>query len=422
MSFPSQGEGINERQDRLLTMLEHLLELPVSAVHFMLDQAVQQVREVLAADLVAFFFHDPTNETLMALNISDTPMGRQQRAIGMDRLPLANGGSVVEVFLSGVSAFTTHADRDPNELLGIKVGLDVKSQMASVFKVQTHHRGVVLAASATPDFFLPGDLWFLEAIARWVGLVVGRGELVERMKEKHVEQERVAEELLTIMTHELRNYLQPLGGRLDLMMERARREGREKDVRDAESSIHTLNLLARGISDVVDIARLNQGVFALTPVSMNMKEIVQEVVMAFAVEHVPLSVRSPREVILTADPQRVRQALETMLLYVVSSSSKPAEISVEVSIERRRDGPWVLLSVKTVGSALPHVSGSLLHPFFVSSHSTQLGVQLYLTKQIALAHHGTLTIDAPNHDETRLTLTFPVEEEELVVRGEDEIQ
>lgn len=60
-----QEEDLNERQNNLLTTLEQLLELPVSAVHYMLDQAVQQVQEVLDADLVALFFHDSTTSRLL---------------------------------------------------------------------------------------------------------------------------------------------------------------------------------------------------------------------------------------------------------------------------------------------------------------------------------------------------------------------
>jgi two-component system, OmpR family, sensor kinase len=41
-----------------------------------------------------------------------------------------------------------------------------------------------------------------------------------------------AEELLTIMAHDLRNYLTPLKGRLELMERRAHRERREQDVHD----------------------------------------------------------------------------------------------------------------------------------------------------------------------------------------------
>ncbi|GLV59229.1 hypothetical protein KDH_60560 [Dictyobacter sp. S3.2.2.5] len=422
MSSAFQEEIFNERQDRLLTMLEHLLEVPTSASLFVLDQVVRQVQEVLSADLVALFFHEPAIETLVVLSSSDSPLGKQQRAIGMDRLPLANGGSTVEVFLSGIALFNNHVDQDPNELLGIKGGLGVKSQMATVFKVQTQHRGVLLVASTKPDFFLPGDLRFLEVIARWVGLMVGRNELAEQMEQKNIEhdQEGVAKELLTMMIHELRNYLQPLRGRLDLLTERARREGREKDRHDAESGLHTLEMLTRGISDILDIARLTQGVFAITPVPMNITQMVQDVVATFAHRPILFTVQAPGQVILRADPQRVQQAFETMLLYMLSSPAQPEEVTIDISTEIRIDGPWALLSIRANGLAMPHISSDLLQPFVVNVPSLQLGVQLYLAGQIARAHGGTLMIHSTDDQETQFTLALPVEEEELIVSGGNE--
>src|SRR5437764_4853022 len=110
----------SQRQDRLLSTLEGLLELPATEVKATLNQATSLIAEVLTADKVDVFFHDPLSETLVALGTSDTPMGRKQRAIGMDRLPLANGGRTVQVFLTGTSYLNRHADQDPEELVGVK--------------------------------------------------------------------------------------------------------------------------------------------------------------------------------------------------------------------------------------------------------------------------------------------------------------
>lgn len=406
-----------ERQEQLLTMLERLVELPVHALDATLHQVVQQCTEVLAADKMDIFLLDASNETLVARSISDTTMGKRQQAIGMDRLPLANGGRTVEVFLTGTPYFNNRVNEDADELMGVKDGLRVKSQIAVVLKVQTRHRGVLLAASESPGFFSPQDVHFLEAVARWVGIVVGRAELAERVKYEEIEPGRgqIGEEILTIMAHELRNYLTPLKGRLDLMKERAAREEREKDIQNAESCIHTVSLLAHSISDLLDIMRINQGIFTINSQPVNLVEIARIVVTDFDAKYVPISVHTPVEVVCTADPDRLRQALEHMLTYSVNQVTQPQEIVIDVSIERRTDGPWVLLIVRHIGSMLPQLFGSLFQPFASQTQSTNLGLGLYLTNQIALAHQGTLTIDSPNNQETWLTFAFPVEEEELVV-------
>ena len=86
-------DDISQRQDRLLTTLEGLLELSATEVKMTLDQATSLIAEVLAADKVDLFFHDPASATLVALGTSDTPLGRQQRAIGIRHMNFHQQGA-----------------------------------------------------------------------------------------------------------------------------------------------------------------------------------------------------------------------------------------------------------------------------------------------------------------------------------------
>ena len=98
------------------------------------------------------------------------------------------------------------------------------------------------------------------------------------LSKEAVEQGRrlAAEELLTIMAHDLRNYLTSLKGRLELMERRAHREGREQDVHDVTAASNTFNLLGRVISDLLDVARLNQGIFTIHPQPINLANRIAE--------------------------------------------------------------------------------------------------------------------------------------------------
>lgn len=420
----AQNEVDSQRQDRFLTTLERLLELPATALNTTLNttlnEAKQLVAEVLSIDKIDVFFHDPATETLMALGCCTTLMdGQQPSAIGMDRLPLSNGGCSVEVFLSGISYLTGHADQNPDELMDITVGLGVKSEIITVFEVQAQHRGVLMAVSSLPNFFSQQDLRFLEAVARWIGIVIDRAELVERMRHEAVEQGRrlAAEELLIVMAHDLRNYLTPLQGRIELIERRACREGREQDQRDVRATKHILGLLARVISDLLDVARLNQGIFSINPVPMNLVGLVQEMVTAFSSAENSIHVHTPAEVVFIADPDRLRQVLENLLANAVKYAPKHTPIAVDLHSERRIDGPWVILTVSNQGPAIPAEQlTTLFHSFVAGSQSTDLGLGLYLANRIAKAHAGTLTIDSVDDQRVQFTLALPVEEEELSIR------
>ena len=95
------GEHEGAPNDRLLSTLERLLEIEATSVDDALDQATQLVAEALNADKVDVFLLDTAAQTLVARGTSDTPLGHKQHAIGLDRMPLANGGRIVQVYTSG---------------------------------------------------------------------------------------------------------------------------------------------------------------------------------------------------------------------------------------------------------------------------------------------------------------------------------
>ena len=408
--------AVGQRQDRLLTTLESLLELPATDVNSILNQAALLVSRVLAAENAAAFLYDDATNALVALGTSDTPMGRQQHAAGLGRLLLVNDGRLVQVFQTGVPYLTGHADQDSEELVGVKVGLGVKSEIATVFEVEAQHRGVLLASSRTPEFFSEQDLRFLQAVACWVGIAIHRAESVECQRQAAVEQGRrlAAEELLTIMAHDLRNYLTPLKGRLERLERRARRDGREQDLHDATATLNILNRLGWVISDLLDVARLNQGIFTIHPQPINLVDLVQQVVPAFSRPETPIHVHAPQEVVLSADPDRLRQVLENLLANAVKYAPDHTPIEVQVDRERRADGLWMLLTVSNTGPGiLAELRQHLLRPFVAGMTSTGLGLGLYLANRIAAAHRGTLTVDSPQGQGVQVTLALPMEDEHL---------
>jgi len=120
------------------------------------------------------FLHEPETDTLVAVGASRTPMGKKQRAIGLDRQPLANGGRAVEVFVTGRPDLNGRVHQDDQELIGIKGGLGVRSQMGVPLDVAGTRRGMLMAQSACAGFFSQQDLRFLQAVSRWVGSVAHR--------------------------------------------------------------------------------------------------------------------------------------------------------------------------------------------------------------------------------------------------------
>ena len=166
-----------DRVDRdrwLLAVLQRLLALEPGDLSAAMTDAAQQVAEVLGADKVDVFLYAPAEDALVAEGTSVTPMGRREKALGLDRLPVSEGGRTVEVFQTGRSHRTEHADEDPEEVSGLAEKLGVRSSLMVPLEVAGARRGVLLVSSATPAAFSQADLEFLEAVAHWLGLTVTR--------------------------------------------------------------------------------------------------------------------------------------------------------------------------------------------------------------------------------------------------------
>jgi len=95
-------------------------------------------------------------------------MGRRQRHLGLDRLPLSNRGRTVDVFQTGASYRTGQADADPEVLRGVKGALGIRSILAAPIQTDGACRGVFEVTCAQPDRFAVEDLRFIESVARWV--------------------------------------------------------------------------------------------------------------------------------------------------------------------------------------------------------------------------------------------------------------
>ncbi|MDQ3928141.1 MAG: GAF domain-containing sensor histidine kinase [Chloroflexota bacterium] len=397
-------------QQRLLSTLEQLLAIEGTNVKSALDQASDLIASAINADKSDAFLLDPTKETLVAVGTSHTPMGIRQHQIGLHLLPMANDGPEAAVFNTGECYHNGHVDRDPSVPVGMIRGLGIRSMLIVPLDVAGERRGVVQACSGKEDAFSDEDLSFLEAVSHWVGAVAHRAELVERIAQDAALQARqvVAEELVTVLAHDLRNYITPLKGRLSMMLDRAMREGRERDIEDAEAATRAVRRLQALITDLMDVARLDQGVFSLSREPLNLVTLLQEATGVMQTGKLDIVLRTPDELRVEADPERLKQAIENLIANALRHSPKGMPVDVEVMSQRRDDGEWAIVTITDEGPGItPELMPRLFTRFASGPGSEGLGLGLYLARSIAEAHGGTLTVESSAGKGTRFQLALP---------------
>lgn len=403
--LPEPGES------RRLWTLEHLLGVEASSLEDALAEATNLIAVALRADKVDAFLYEPHIDTLVAAGTSSTPMGHRQQALGLDRLPVSNGGSNARVFTSGESYLTGHAEDDADELPGIVNALGVRSTIATPLIVAGSCQGVLSVASATPDAFDDGDLRFLQAASRWLGLVAGRAETVQRITEAAAERARqvVAQDLITMLAHDLRNYLTPLKLRVDLMRRKAQREGRLADIADISDAANAIRRLDALVGDLLDAGRLEEGLFAVELDPIDLAELVRETVAIQRVHAVDIHVDVPDELLIAGDRARLQQVLENLLSNAVKYAPPESQVEVHVREERHGDGRRAVVTVRDAGPGIPpDVLPKLFQRFSPGPNSSGLGLGLYIAHRIAVAHNGTLTVDSVPGQGATFRLAIPL--------------
>ena len=388
------GDGVARAidNDRLVNTLGDLLEVDARDLDHALDHAASVVADAIGAEKVDAFIRDADRQVLTARGTSETPLGRKQKAMGLDVLAMANGGRTVWVFETGNDYLHPRVVEDEAELVGIKE-LGVRSAVATPLIVGGDMRGVLEAASVREDAFDASDLQFLRAVAHWVGTLAHRAELRERATQAAVDAGRrlAAEELVTVLAHDLGNFLTPLRARLELLLRESRREERSRDIERLEGALANVDAITALTGDLLDVSRIEEGIWRLEPSELPLASLVKEVARALASERVHIRVEVPDDLVIRADHRRLRQVLVNLIGNAVHHSPKGGTVAVAAC----REPDKVQIRVTDEGPGVPsEIAPRLFARFARGPRSTGLGLGLYLAERIAVAHGGSLSLDS----------------------------
>ncbi len=303
-------------------------------------------------------------------------------------------------------------DEDPEELPGLVHGLGIRSEIIAPVDVDGTRRGVVLASAAARDAFSEDDLRVLEVIGRWVGMVAHRSALSEQLQQEAAERGRrvAGEELVTVLAHDVRNLLTPLVARVDLLLRRARRDGRDRDVQDLTEAGRSATRLTRLMENLLDVARLEGGAFTVTPRPVELVSLVEETVCAFHATNRSIRLQAPDDLETCVDPESLRQVLENLLSNAVKHSPEDTPVDVHVRTEPRADEAWVVITVSNDGPGVPpELLPRLFTRFAADSSSTGVGLGLYIASRIVALHGGTITVDSTPGRGAHFHVALPVD-------------
>jgi PAS domain S-box-containing protein len=217
------------------------------------------------------------------------------------------------------------------------------------------------------------------------------------------EQEQAAwQRIVRVLSHEINNSLTPIKSiahSLRRIVDRANGFQRSDEVQQGLSLIEERSgALGRFLRSYAQLARLPKP----NPRNVKVPELIARI--ADLEKRLPVAVQPSPDVRLVADSDQLEQLLINVVRNAVDAS---LETGGKVSIGWKRLGDWFELNVEDEGKGLPDTS-NLFVPFFTTKPSGS-GIGLALSRQIAEAHGGTISLEnrspAPG---CRATLRLPI--------------
>jgi signal transduction histidine kinase len=203
--------------------------------------------------------------------------------------------------------------------------------------------------------------------------------------------------LLAAAAHEIKNALGPLAMTLQLA-ERQLLAGRAVAHADLAFARGQVQRISRLVLDLMDVAGMDLGHFAVEPITADLRQVVSGAVEAFrrgqSLE-LPLTSTLPDDPVL-APIDAVR--IEQVLLNLLENASRYAPAKAPISVDLCRHGESARVSVHDRGPGVPAAEAGRLFDRFVRGAAATgtggLGLGLYLCRQIVEAHGGTIGVDS----------------------------
>lgn len=240
---------------------------------------------------------------------------------------------------------------------------------------------------------------------------------IERVRDSAMlrEQDRLKDEFLATLAHELRNPLAPI--KYAIAMTRKAPDG-SYAVTAHEVIDRQVSLMARLIDDLLDLSRINRGLIQLKPERVGLAELMRQGLAtakpAMEAARHQLDVQLPGEDLwLDVDPARIVQIIGNLL----NNAAKYTPDGGRIRLAARRTGNKAQLEVSDNGIGIPKdQQGKLFQMFTQLRHTADrtqggLGIGLALVKNLAEMHEGTVRVASAGLNEgSTFTVELPLAE------------
>ncbi|WP_176728474.1 ATP-binding protein [Planobispora rosea] len=350
---------------------------------------------------------------------------QSQNAAPLFGRPLPEGADLAEVMARRV-----HSDDQPayaafTQALGRGERAEIECRIRGLDEVT---RWIWIRATPRRD----GDRLFIDGISTDVTerhrLAEQREHLLAQQQQqvrKLREMDRMKDELMAMVTHELRNPIGAIRGYAEMLADDADLTPDQQtfvDVIDRKSA-----QLQRLVEDLLDLARLDSGQLSIDIRPMDLAQLIRQTLEdhrpAAQAKHLTLTAELPERLPLRADPLRLRQVLDNLLSNAIKYTPEKGAVTLTAGpvtgddSEDRGRAPCAMavLTIADTGIGIPPEQYEhLFSRFFRASTAKDAGIKgtglgLAIVRAIVTAHGGTVTAAPRTGGGTVFTVALPVE-------------
>ncbi|MGC2669263.1 MAG: HAMP domain-containing sensor histidine kinase, partial [Candidatus Nitrosopolaris sp.] len=226
-----------------------------------------------------------------------------------------------------------------------------------------------------------------------------QAELYEQLKI----HDKMQKEFIGIAAHELRNPIQPILGLAEIV------KSKIKDAKQGELLdviIRNAKRLQRLTEDILNVTKIESQSLDLKKEQFNLSDVITNAMNDIMINTdflkksqrnaIKLLYHQPQDIFIQADKGRITQVIFNLLSNAVKSTE---EGTISVSLEKKEDNEFVVISVKDTGTGIdPEILPRLFTKFATKSFAGT-GLGLYISKSIVEAHGG--KIGAENNSDGR---------------------
>jgi signal transduction histidine kinase len=254
----------------------------------------------------------------------------------------------------------------------------------------------------------PAEMEIAEHLGQRAGLAIENARLFREAQEASRQREQV----LAIVSHDLRNPLAAARMAAEIIAHNARDQNEKRLLKQAETIGRATCRMERLIGDLLDMASIHVGKLKIETTTCKVDALVQEAVEPFEILVAQQGIRfivdqPPGDLCLVCDRERILQVFSNLLGNAVKFTSRGGQITLRT---QRQDGE-IQFAVSDTGPGISDQERAHIFDAYWSSERKGVkgtGLGLFIARGVIAAHGGRIWFDSEPGRDTTFYFTLPL--------------